>query len=138
MDYEEIKKLIKEVENSKLESISMELPDGTKINMKKEQTEYKQNTEKSEESKKLISAPEDESLKTIKSPMVGTFYSKASPSSKPFVQVGDKVKKGDVLCIIEAMKLMNEIESDVDGEIVEICCKEEALVEYGTVLFKIK
>ena len=70
--------------------------------------------------------------------MVGTFYTKSSPTAEPFVKVGDRVKKGDVLCIIEAMKLMNEIESDVDGEIVEICCNDEDLVEYGSVLFKIK
>jgi acetyl-CoA carboxylase biotin carboxyl carrier protein len=79
-----------------------------------------------------------QNYKTIKSPMVGTFYLKSLPTAEPFVRVGDKVKKGDVLCIIEAMKLMNEIESDVDGEIAEICYKDEELVEYGSVLFKIK
>lgn len=79
----------------------------------------------------------EENYKTVKSPMVGTFYTKASPTAEPFVKVGDRVKKGDVLCIIEAMKLMNEIESDVDGEIVEICYNDEDLVEYGSVLFKI-
>ena len=70
--------------------------------------------------------------------MVGTFYSKPSPKAKKFVEVGDKVKKGDVLCVLEAMKLMNEIESEFDGEIVEVCCKDEDMVEYGEVLFKIK
>ena len=76
--------------------------------------------------------------KALTSPMVGTFYLKPSPNAKPYVEVGKQVKKGDVLCIIEAMKLMNEIESDVDGEIVEICYNDEDLVEYGSVLFKIK
>ena len=80
----------------------------------------------------------EENYRTVKSPMVGTFYTKSSPTAEPFVKVGDRVKKGDVLCIIEAMKLMNEIESDVDGEIVEICYNDEDLVEYGSVLFKIK
>ena len=55
--------------------------------------------------------------------MVGTFYSKSSPNATPYVQVGSRVKKGDILCIVEAMKLMNEIESEFDGEIVEVCCK---------------
>ncbi len=71
------------------------------------------------------------------SPMVGTFYGKPSPNSEPYVKVGQKVKKGDILCIIEAMKLMNEIESEFDGEIKEILVKEEEPVEYGKPLFVI-
>ena len=74
----------------------------------------------------------------VKSPMVGTFYAKPSPDSEAFVTVGQKVKKGDVLCIIEAMKLMNEIESEFDGEITEILVKDEETVEYGKPLFVIK
>jgi acetyl-CoA carboxylase biotin carboxyl carrier protein len=74
----------------------------------------------------------------VKSPMVGTFYSKSSPTAESFVKVGSKVKKGDTLCIIEAMKLMNEIESEIDGEIVEICAKDGDAVEYGAPLFRIK
>jgi acetyl-CoA carboxylase biotin carboxyl carrier protein len=74
----------------------------------------------------------------IKSPFVGTFYTSASPDKPPFVKVGDKVHKGQTLCILEAMKIMNEIESDMNGEIVEICIDNESLVEYGQVLFKIK
>ena len=74
----------------------------------------------------------------IKSPMVGTFYSKASPTAEAFVKIGSKVKKGDTLCIIEAMKLMNEIESEFDGEVVEILAKDEDMVEYGQALFIIK
>ena len=70
--------------------------------------------------------------------MVGTFYASSSPEKEAFVKVGDKVHKGQVLCIIEAMKLMNEIESEYDGEIVEICVNNEDMVEYGTPLFKIK
>ena len=74
----------------------------------------------------------------VKSPMVGTFYSKPSPTAECFVQVGSKVKKGDTLCIIEAMKLMNEIESEFDGEIVEILVKDSEMVDYGKPLFIIK
>ena len=70
--------------------------------------------------------------------MVGTFYSSSSPDKEPFVKIGDKVKKGQVVCILEAMKLMNEIESEFDGEIVEICAKNEDIIEYGAPLFKIK
>lgn len=73
----------------------------------------------------------------IKSPMVGVFYSAPSPESEPFVTRGSKVKKGDTLCIIEAMKLMNEVVAERDGEIVEILPKSGELVEFGQVLFKI-
>lgn len=74
----------------------------------------------------------------VKSPMVGTFYASPSPDSDSFVNVGDKINVGDTLCIIEAMKLMNEIESDFKGEVVEILVKDGDMVEYGTPLFKIK
>ena len=70
--------------------------------------------------------------------MVGTFYSKPSPDKEKFVNVGENIKKGKVVCIIEAMKLMNEIESEFDGEIVEVCIDDGDVVEYGTPLFKIK
>ncbi len=81
---------------------------------------------------------EEENFKIVKSPMVGTFYASSAPDKDPFVKVGDKVHKGQVLCIVEAMKLMNEIESEFDGEIVEICVNNEDVVEYGKPLFKIK
>lgn len=73
----------------------------------------------------------------IESPIVGTFYSSSNPDADAFVSVGSKVKKGQVLCIIEAMKLMNEIESDVDGEVAEIFVNNEQGVEFGQPLFKI-
>ena len=76
-------------------------------------------------------------ISEIKSPIVGIFYSSPSPNSETFVKIGDKIKKGTVLCIIEAMKLMNEICSDRDGEIVDICAANEQVVEYGQTLFKI-
>ena len=77
-------------------------------------------------------------LKDITSPMVGTFYSSASPDAPALAQVGSTVRPGQVLCIIEAMKIMNEIESDVSGEIVEVCVSNETPVEYGTVLFRVR
>ncbi|MDF2845731.1 MAG: hypothetical protein K0R00_4157 [Herbinix sp.] len=80
---------------------------------------------------------EELSGKKVVSPMVGTFYTAASPEKPPFVKVGDKVKKGQVLCIIEAMKLMNEIESEYDGEVVKILVNNEEMVEFGKPLFLI-
>jgi acetyl-CoA carboxylase biotin carboxyl carrier protein len=77
-------------------------------------------------------------LHIIKSPIVGAFYSASSPEAEPFVKAGSKIKKGDVLCIIEAMKLMNEINSDVDGEIVEVLVKNQELVEFGQPLFSVR
>lgn len=76
-------------------------------------------------------------LVEVKSPIVGIFYSAPSPEADPFVTIGSKVKKGDILCIIEAMKLMNEITAEVDGEIVDICVKNGDIAEYGQVLFRI-
>ena len=73
----------------------------------------------------------------VTSPLVGTFYSSPSPDAKPFVSVGDSVKKGQVIAIIEAMKLMNEIESDYDGVVTEILIKNEETVEFGQPLFRI-
>jgi acetyl-CoA carboxylase biotin carboxyl carrier protein len=74
---------------------------------------------------------------TVTSPIVGTFYRSASPDADPYVEEGDKVKKGQVLCIVEAMKLMNEIESEVDGTIVKILAESTKPVEYGQPLFLI-
>ena len=74
----------------------------------------------------------------ITSPMVGTFYTASSPGAKPFVEVGQTVSAGQVVCIIEAMKLMNEIESEVSGKIKEICVKDGEAVEYGQVLMYVE
>ena len=80
----------------------------------------------------------NENKKIVKAPMVGTFYLKPSPTSEAYVEIGKTVKKGDTLCIIEAMKLMNEIESEFDGKIIEICVKDGEAVEYGKPLFVIE
>ena len=152
MNYEDIKKLIDDMGNSKIDELSIEFPDGIKISMKKDKSpvmpmqpvenvqsitvpENKVVDNKSEESKK---EEKEEDCKIVKSPMVGTFYSKSSPKADPYIKVGQKVKKGDILCIVEAMKLMNEIESEFDGEIVEICVNDGEMVDYGKPLFKIK
>ncbi len=77
-------------------------------------------------------------LKEVTSPFVGTFYRSSSPGAASYVNVGDRVTAGKVLCIIEAMKIMNEIEAEIAGEIVEICVENESYVEFGQVLFRIK
>lgn len=140
MEYEKIKQLMEDMGDSKLTELNIDFPDGTKISMKKEENKIIQTVEnlpipvediqRDKEKKK-----EEIKGNIVKSPMVGTFYSKPSPTSESFVHIGQKVKKGDVLCIIEAMKLMNEIESEWDGEIKEILVREEETVEYGKPLF---
>jgi acetyl-CoA carboxylase biotin carboxyl carrier protein len=86
-----------------------------------------------------LSAPEAEiELAVVKSPIVGTFYRSSEPSAPPFVEIGGTVKKGQVLCIIEAMKLMNEIDSEYDGEIVNVYVENGQPVQYGERLFAIR
>lgn len=154
MNYNEIeqdvKKMIKDVEDSTLNSLEIEFPSGLKVKMDKGNSKampvsmpvVAQNTVPTVSNKVVNNIKTEETpkekFKEIKSPMVGTFYASSSPKAESFVKVGDKVKKGQVVCIVEAMKLMNEIESEFDGEIVEICKKDEDMVEYGEVLFKIK
>lgn len=81
---------------------------------------------------------EDSNLYQITSPMVGTFYAAPSPDAPPYVKVGDKVDSDTVVCIVEAMKLFNEIEAEVKGEIVEVLVQNEQLVEFGQPLFLVK
>lgn len=93
-----------------------------------------------DESSPFMIKPEEEqnSLHIITAPMVGTFYRAPDPSSPPFVEVGETVNKNQTLCIIEAMKLMNEIESDIDGVVAEICAQNGMPIEYGQRLFTIR
>lgn len=151
MEYKEIKQLMEDMENSSLSSLDISLPDGTKISIQKENNEETKNytvrsskTVKIEnnekEEQKIIESKtsNNENRKIVKAPMVGTFYLKPSPTSEAYVEIGKTVKKGDTLCIIEAMKLMNEIESEFDGKIIEICVKDGEAVEYGKPLFVIE
>ena len=86
----------------------------------------------------LASADEALDLAVLKSPIVGTFYRASEPGAKPFAEVGDTVKKGQVLCIIEAMKLMNEINAECDGEVVKVYVENGQAVQYGERLFALK
>lgn len=151
MEYEQIKKLMEDMGNSKLTDVSIEFPDGVKISMKKDSTNEKINRMESKiintnqvedsqdnEEKQIENQKEDETnYKIVKSPMVGTFYSKPSPDANSFVHVGQSVKKGEVLCIIEAMKLLNEIESEFDGTIEEVLVQDGEMVDFGKPLFKL-
>ena len=83
-------------------------------------------------------APEVPAIHAVRSPMVGTFYRSASPGAKAFVEVGDMVKEGDTICIIEAMKILNEIEADKSGKVVQILCENGQAVEYGQALLTIE
>lgn len=146
MEYEKIKQLMNDFGDSKLSSIDVEFPDGTKLKMEK--NDEKQIVVEKQTVENVPIVPQvvmenkvvdeiKEEGKIVKSPMVGTFYTKPSPDSMPYVEVGTKVKKGTVLCIIEAMKLMNEIESEFDGEVVEVLVKDGESVDYGKPLFRI-
>lgn len=148
---EDINKMIKDIEKSNINALEIEFPNGLKVKMNKGNNQPVSNTMPINTSNSVPTVSNkvvnninaetvkvEEEYKEIKSPMVGTFYSSSSPKAEPFVKVGDKIKKGQVVCIVEAMKLMNEIEAEFDGEIVEICKKDEDMVEYGTTLFKIK
>ena len=157
MDLNYLKKLIKMLDSSNLAEIEIE-EEGTKIKLSKPRPKISQNIptvqlpnyfeqnlavnkpqeikpeqkteEKKEEKKK--------DLLEIRSPMVGTFYAAPSPDADAYVKVGSEIKAGNTVCIIEAMKLMNEIESEVSGKIVEICVKNGQAVEYDHLLFLVE
>jgi len=160
MDYKSIQELIKTVSDSKLtsfeietEGISIKMGKGEKIQfegtdpVKNIETTVNANEVMKEvsfekasiDTKVEVSDKEktEETALTIKSPIVGTFYASASPKEEPFVKVGKKVNKGDTICIIEAMKLMNEIEAEDNFEIIEVLVGNEQMVEYGQPLFKV-
>ena len=86
----------------------------------------------------LTASSEDVDLAIVKSPIVGTFYRSSEPGAKPFAEVGQQVRKGQVLCIIEAMKLMNEINAECDGEVVKVYVENGQAVQYGERLFAVK
>lgn len=144
MEFEKITELIQAVSKSDLTNFYMEegnlkisMKAGKKARVKGLQTapvvvQGAENLTEQEEELSQKSAPQG---KTIKSPLVGTFYNAPSPGAKVFVQEGDTVKKGQVLGIIEAMKLMNEIEAEEDGVIEKILVSNETMVEYGQPLF---
>jgi acetyl-CoA carboxylase biotin carboxyl carrier protein len=150
MDFKEIQELIKIVDESNLTTVEVE-KDGFKIVLKKkiEQIVYKETmpanqsfVDRSALEREPIVSPREsvqtEEHETINSPIVGTFFSSSAPGEEPFVRSGSKVNQGNTLCIIEAMKLMNEIEAEEDLEIIEVLAQDGQMVEYGQPLFTIR
>ncbi|MYL19733.1 acetyl-CoA carboxylase biotin carboxyl carrier protein [Halobacillus litoralis] len=160
---QEIREIIKLIDQSSIDEFSYEA-NGTKVSMKKQQEQVvtepvqpqqpvqaqpKPQAQEPVESREAAQepaaeeAPKAEAASSdydaeIKSPMVGTFYVSPSPEQDAYVKVGDDVKEDSVVCIVEAMKLFNEIEAEVSGEVVEILAKDGELVEYGQPLFRVK
>lgn len=160
LNYEQIKELVNSVDSSSLRIFQLE-SEGIKLKLSKNKDSINEssiefnsevkipevksnvvNIEKEIKEETVITTKEstlrDENLNAVKSPLVGTYYSSSTPGGKPYAEVGSKVKKGDILCIVEAMKIMNEITSEYDGEIVEVLRQDEDIVEFGMDLFKIK
>jgi len=142
MELEDLKKLIEFLKETDITELQLE-KDGTKVKIKREKflSSIEMPIQKSPVfHEKITQETEEETqrLVTITSPIVGTFYRSPAPDAAPFVEVGLRVKKGQVLCVIEAMKLMNEIESDVDGIIVKALVENGQPVEYGEPLFLIE
>ncbi|NLM20762.1 MAG: acetyl-CoA carboxylase biotin carboxyl carrier protein [Peptococcaceae bacterium] len=142
MEFKEIQELIKLIDNSGLTSFEME-KESLKISIKKEANKiFSQEVVQQGVYTEHISGPTETQTfetpqypKVIASPIVGTFYIAPAPGATPFVQPGSKVKKGQTVCIIEAMKLMNEIQADEDMEIIEVLVADGEMVEYGQPLF---
>ena len=138
IDSQKVKDLIKIIEQVDLEEITIE-EDGKRISIRKTQKEeIPPETLRLKEEVKKIEKEVEEEIHLIKSPVVGTFFRAPSPNEPPFVIKGQKVEKGQILCIIEAMKMMNKIESDVDGIIKEVCIDDGQYVEYDQDLFQIQ
>ena len=148
MDFKELEKLVALVENAGISHLSID-ENGTKIEIKKEVSPSYQMTLPAQApvAQQLVApapvatnepaapAAKDENLIEVKAQMVGTFYTASSPDAAPFVKVGDSVSSGQVICVIEAMKLFNEIESEVSGVVEQICVSNEQSVEFGQTLF---
>lgn len=161
MNFKEIKELIEILDQSSLTEINIEDNKGSVVNLKKQKEteiitpQYTQQAPLATSTSTMAtpnqSATEspvpqnndqidkdDSSYQTINAPMVGTFYKSPSPEEDAYVQVGDKVTNESTVCILEAMKLFNEIQAEVSGEIVEILVEDGQMVEYGQPLFKVK
>ncbi|BCU52392.1 acetyl-CoA carboxylase biotin carboxyl carrier protein [Staphylococcus auricularis] len=157
MNFKEIKELIDILDQSNLTEINIDDKGGSVVLKKEKETEIitpqvsgqvAQAQAPQAEAPAQNPAPEAQSntseseasddLQTINAPMVGTFYKSPSPEESAYVQVGDTVSKDSTVCILEAMKLFNEIQAEVSGEITEILVEDGQMVEYGQPLFKVK
>ena len=144
MDLRHIKELIELMERHRLVEIELD-EEGRKIRLRKDagpivvapQPAPKESLPQAQPVAEHV-APTPAGLREVRSPMVGTFYRAASPESDPYVEAGDTVKEGEVLCLIEAMKVMNEIKAEVAGAVEKILAENGQPVEYGEVLFLIR
>jgi len=153
MEYEDLKRLIELLQDSDITELQFE-KDGTKVRLKREKLLSSFDlgaftrqpaapapaVQSAGETEAACADDEEDShrLVTVTAPLVGTFYRSSLPDADAFVEVGDRVKKGEVICIVEAMKLMNEIESETDGQIVKILVENGQPVEYGEPLFLVE
>ncbi len=151
MDPKEIRELIEMISRSSFSTFELEEADGFKLKLVKGSESPAVNvvaaaapplaatpSAGSPAAAPEAAAPEDSGLVEFNSPIVGTFYRAPGPDAPPFADVGQTVKKGQVLCIVEAMKVMNEIESEIDAEVVEVCVDDGQPVEFGEVLFRLR
>ena len=139
MDWEILKKLIQLVKDEDISGVAIE-EKGVKYEVRREKGHIVSAPAPahSPHSSSSPSPSEEEGLVAITSPMVGTFYRSPSPEAPSFVQIGDEVEPGKIVCIVEAMKLFNEIEAEVKGEVVKILAENGKPVEYGQKLFLVK
>ncbi len=142
MELEDLKELIELLKETDITELQIE-KEGTKVKIRREKLIASLDVPVHKSPalhEKIIAETADEAqrLVTVTSPIVGTFYRSPSPDADPFVEIGTRVKKNQVLCIVEAMKLMNEIESEIDGIIVKILVENGQPVEYGEPLFLIE
>lgn len=145
VDFDTVKKVIKIVEESDITALSVEKGD-FKVEVRRETGSHHipvapQHSVAQHQAAEIPSgrtSAEEEGLLSITSPMVGTFYRASSPDSPPYAEEGDEIEKGKIVCIIEAMKLFNEIESDISGKIVKILVDNASPVEFGQKLMLVK
>ena len=140
MDLKVVKAIYKFIQGTDIVEIEVEGPDG-KVRLRRGSASGEVEDKESEPppaSRKTASKATPENIKIMTSPMVGTFFSASSPDVSPFVEVGGIIKKGQPMCIIEAMKLMNEVESEYGGKVVSILVENGQPVEYGEPLFNIE
>ena len=145
MKFEQVKELTSIIDSSSLSYFEASIDDGyikmdksLSRNIEKVEVTSENNKTEKVESSNTISEEIYDNFEYIKSPMVGTFYKAPSKDAEPFIVKGQKVAKGDILCIVEAMKLMNEIVAEFDFEVIDILVNDSDMVEYNQELFKIK
>ena len=141
METKKLKEFIKFMEDNNLNELEIE-EGGKRIRLKKNSSDQpviiSQTPSQAQAPVAPENAPSGSNTLEIKSPMVGTFYTAPSPGAKPYVEIGVAVKPGDIVCIVEAMKLMNEIKAEVGGKVVQILVENGAPIEFGQTLFTIE